>query len=65
MNITKAEKRKLVELSGLNGFHSAGSPPSAVLKSLMSNELININNKRIELTGKGEAVALSLKSKRI
>lgn len=65
MNLTKSEKRKLVELSGLNGFQSAGNPPSAVLKSLMSNELININNKRIELTGKGEAVALILKGGRL
>lgn len=61
MNLTKAEKRKLVELSGLNGFQSAGSPPSAVLKSLVSKGLVNINIKRIELTGKGESVALSLK----
>ena len=61
MNLTKSEKRKLVELLGVNGFQSAGNPPSAVLSSLEGNKLININNKRIELTERGRATALSLK----
>lgn len=65
MNLTKSEKRKLVELLGVNGFQSAGNPPSAVLSSLEGNELININNKRIELTERGRATALSLKGGRL
>ena len=65
MNLTKSEKRKLVELLGVNGFQSAGNPPSAVLSSLECNKLININNKRIELTERGRATALSLKGGRL
>ncbi len=65
MNLTKSEKRKLVELLGVNGFQSAGNPPSAVLSSLEGNKLININNKRIELTERGRATALSLKGGRL
>ncbi len=65
MNLTNSEKRKLVELLGVNGFQSAGNPPSAVLNSLVSNNLININNKRIELTERGRATALSLKGGRL
>ena len=65
LNLTKSEKRKLVELLGVNGFQSAGNPPSAVLSSLEGNKLININNKRIELTGRGRATALSLTGGRL
>ena len=65
MKLTNPEKRKLVELMGVNGFQSAGNPPSAVLSSLEDSKLININNKRIELTERGKATALSLKGGRL
>lgn len=62
MELSKAEKRKLVELCGVVGFKAASTPLSQVLASLQDKSLIEMQGNRIILTDKGRVAGGRLKN---